>query len=584
MPLSPIFLNRLNRAHDFSRRRLEPFRRKRLSCLKQFVGMHYSEGGAEYAVPLNMIKLACQIYVRQLIARSPQTMVSSKNFQAKPTAMGMEAWVNQQIKEQEVAKSLRLAALDAIFCMGILKVGLCAGGQVEYDNQVHTYGFPFVDVIDLDDWVHDMNVKRWDQISFAGHRFSMPIELAKANESYDAQARNELTATYLSRTNESGDERVETLTHSVQAGNDFEEKVELWESWHPREQIIITRQAYPDGSLSTKPLKIVEWSGPKKGPFHRLSFGDVPGQTMPSAPVHDQLDMHDLINRIMVKCGGQAERQKTILGVQGTADADGKRIIEANDGEGIRMDFPDGTREFRFGGVDQQNMAFLIQCKGLFGYIAGNIDAIGGLAPGAETLGQDQMLTANASKTIQSMQEDMIAFTKSVVGLDGLAWYYLADPLQTYHTEVEFPPNNPIGKIEMQVTPEMRQMSKGKLEFDIDPYSLQHLSPQQQLQAMMGLCNNLLFPAMPMMAQQGMGVKFEGIIRDYCKFSGLRSPETYVMFSEELAMMQQGGGGQQAAPTGGKPNGNYTRTNRTSPESAETQMMTAMIQNQGGQG
>lgn len=55
-------------------------------------------------------------------------------------------------------------------------------------------------------------------------------------------------------------------------------------------------------------------------------------------------------------------------------------IISSNDGETLRLDNPDRAREYRFGGIDQPSLAFLLQVKDLFVYLGGNLDSLGGLA------------------------------------------------------------------------------------------------------------------------------------------------------------------------------------------------------------
>lgn len=554
-----------------------------MEALRQYVGMHYSENGSERAVPINMIKLATTIYLRHLIARTPRCLVTTKNMQAKTVGMAMEQWINEQLEEQQVERTLRLIALDAIFSVGIAKVGLCASGEIDYQGTTHTYGMPFVDPIDLDDWVHDMNVKRRDQVSFCGNRYRMPLEDAKANKDFDSQARDELTAMYFQRTNESGDDRVETLTHDVSApAGDFESFCELWELWLPKDQVIVTIQANVGGTLGHKALRIQKWTGPKMGPFHWLDFNPVPGQTMPSAPVHDMLDMHDLINRMMIKCGEQGERQKTVTAVQGSADQDGSRILEASDGEMIKIDFPQGTKEMRFGGVDQQNMAFLMQTKELFSYISNNMDAIGGLSPQAQTLGQDQMLTANATKTIQAMQEETISFAKSVLG--SLAWYYWTDPLRMYHTNVSIP-GHPTISAQLDITPEMRRAALLHTTFDIDPYSLQHPTPAERVKAINQLFQGFLFPGQQSMAMQGVAINWNNTIRILGKYMNIADLEELVMFhNPQVAAAASGPMGAMQAqepPQSGKPNGQYVRHNVTSPKSVSAQMMTAMLQNSG---
>ena len=76
MELSEV--SRLVTAFDHSRRKMLPFRERRLHAIRQFVGGNWSDGGAADRVPVNFIEMAISIYRRQVAARAPRVMVRAK--------------------------------------------------------------------------------------------------------------------------------------------------------------------------------------------------------------------------------------------------------------------------------------------------------------------------------------------------------------------------------------------------------------------------------------------------------------------------------------------------------------------------
>lgn len=50
-----------------------------------------------------------------------------------------------------------------------------------------------------------------------------------------------------------------------------------------------------------------------------------------------------------------------MVGYNGSAEDDARRILDGGDGEMIRVDDPQAINDFKFGGIDQQNLAFAIQ-------------------------------------------------------------------------------------------------------------------------------------------------------------------------------------------------------------------------------
>ena len=581
-------LSRLVTACEWSRRRLEPFRRHRLSALKEFVGFHYSDGSDE-RVPVNMIKLAAKIYMRKLLPHMPRVTVNTKNPQIKAACMGMENWVNKQIIQMDLEQTLRMFALDGIFSMGICAVGLCLVGYVEYDSVLHQYGKPFVECIDLDDWVHDMQCKRWDHIGYAGYRTRCPMSSIVGNDFYDQDlVKKFVSPIYKNLTNESGDRRIETLSSNYGLSNqDYEDYTELWQMWLPRENLMVTLPS--DGwRITGKPIKVMEWTGSKKGPFHRLGFDDVPGNTMPGSPIQDIRDLHDVYNSLILKLGRQAERQKVVLAVGGGADADGNRIVGVEDGKAIRVDRPDQVKEMRFGGPDQQNVIFATQIRSMLSYQGGNLETMGGLENQAPTLGQENLLASGSSAMIQSMQNDMMKATKSIIV--SLCEYWWLDPLQSYQADVPIP-HVPDLSARINVTPEMRQATSEMPDFDIDVYSAEYQTPKQKLGNLVQTIQTVIMPLMPFIQQQGGTINVKTLVQLAAKYTNNDDLMDVVQFQdmETMMAMQQAQGGQPQGQGGGggmAPNTTrtYQRVNSTSPESANQNMMTQMLQQGSGNG
>ena len=515
--LSKAYLDKLYAAVEWSRKKLSKFREQRLDLLKQFVGSHYGDGGASQKVPLNLLRLAAGIYLRTVVGGTPRCSISSEHMKLKPTATDMQTWTNLRLDHIGIAEVLRRWALDAFFCMGVVKVALCDYQGATLQGWIHDPGEPYADVIDFDDWVHDCSATRWDQIAYCGNRYRIPLEAAREATYFDKDARAQLQATERSTVNDGGDERVSSLTTgSDGTPEELDDMVELWDLWLPRENLVITVSVVNE-TFGPKPLRIVEWDGPEEGPYHLLSFSEVPGNIMPNPPANDLQDLHDLSNILMRKLGRQAERQKTILGVRTGAQGDGKRIIDAADGDGISMDDPNAAREYRTGGVDQNNFAFLIQLKSLFSWQAGNLDSLGGLGAQAETLGQEQMISQTSSKLIQNMQERMVEGAHSV--MKHLAWYWWTDPLRSYPVEKRIPGTD-IAQT-FWLTPKHREGNFLRLNFKIDPYSMRAETPATRLSAIMQMLTQILLPAQPQMAQQGLGISWATLLEKMAKYANM---------------------------------------------------------------
>ena len=497
---------RLISAVSRSRRRLEPYRVRRLAAVREYVGRNYSDSGAADRVPVNFIELAINIYSRQLASRRPVINISTKQKDLRIFAKEFEYAVNHLLKEMNFETALRTATIDALFSMGIVKVGIAESAR-PMRGFLQRAGQPFAETVPLDDWVHDMNSQRMDECSFMGNRFRLPLQTVKDSDLYTDT--DDLQAVRRSRSNETGDPKTFSLGNETAYDKDEAyEYAELWELWLPHEGKIVTFAA-DDTGAPHKLIREVNYDGPVEGPYHFLTFSDVPGNTMPLPPVATLIDLHELGNTLFRKLGRQAERQKDIVGFRGSAEGDAKNLQNAADGELIRMDDPDALKTYKFGGIDQQTLGFLLQTKNLFTYFGGNLDTLGGLGAQSDTLGQDKMISQSASNRVSDMQSQVVDFVTQVA--TSLSHYLFKDDFVQMELE------KTIGKSGEIKVPFVFDRSRREGEFvnyviDVQPHTLQQSTPGMKLQALTQIMGQFINPLMPMMQQQGLAIDVRALV------------------------------------------------------------------------
>ena len=569
-------VSRLVTAFDHSRRKLQTFRERRLSMIRQFVGGAWSDGGAPDKVPVNFLEMALGIYRRQVAARAPRVMVRSKNGDNIPFADDLEIALNIAIDDIRFDDTMRRWVLEAMFGMGVLKVGLAPSDQKEIFGFTHDPGQPFADVVDFEDFVFDITAKRWDQVQFCGNRYALPLDAVRDLKMFKGANLSK----YERRTsNEQGDEKVSNL---VDDGGSYGEEtymdlVELWDIWLPYENIIATFQAGPDGGIETRnPIRVVDWEGPEGGPYHLLSFGDVPGQIMPLPPAALMIDLHELGNRVFRKLGRQADRQKTVTLIASGNQEDGRRLTDANDGDAISVDRPEATKEVRYGGVDQAALAFFQQLRQLTSYFGGNLETLGGLNNATNTASQEQLVKSQATMRIADMQERATDAATRVI--KAIAYYMWTDPVRTYRVPKKIPASDMV--IISDLKPERRNGEFPDYAIEIIPFSMQSRTPTERMQTLTQIMQTFIVPMAPLLQQRGLVPDIEGFLKMSAELSGTPEVVDLVTKVEPEELMQgppspQGAGGGRPANT----TRNYVRADRGQDSlSQQDQAIASMMQ------
>ncbi len=264
----------------------------------------------------------------------------------------------------------------------------------------------------------------------------------------------------------------------------------------------------------------------------------------------------------------QTERFKENDLVSGGADADGNRVINANDGDMIRCDNPASLTKRISGGPNAALLQMFEHGKDLFSWAADNLEVAGGLAPQSKTLGQDQILKEAASAVIASKQQRVVKYTSEV--LKALLWYWWHDPETVTRHKHEImegvsivrkthPWNHPDPNVNR------RNGNFEDLDMQVDPYSLNHVSPQQKLQLIDATIQGIM-PLMPLLQQQGIALDANEWMQLKAKLSNTPELSKILTIQEPPPQGEEGGGGPEVPSTlPGSTSRTYNRTSRGRP-------------------
>lgn len=585
----PTSLTRLAAEVYSSFAALKPFRRRRTDFLRQLAGFYYGDATGSKETYVNLIDMADVIISSHLAANSPRVLVSTISDDLRGAAVRVGLAINRTLVDVNFEQLAQRIVRDAFYGIGVSKIGLAEGAEVEIDGRVIDNGELFIDTIDLEDWVHDMNARRPDPgaMRFLGHRYRMPLEIARNFPAFNPELRARLVADDPGPGGRDDSEDARSLSQSdrMDESDRLVPMTSLFEIFLPHYQLLVTFADNADeaGSFSgtdQDALWVRPWNGPAAGPYRLLSFSDLPSNAMPVPPCAHWRALHGLANSLFRKMARQAERTKTITGVPKTEQKAGDDILHAEDGDMITVDAPDRIKQFTTGGVEPRTAALFLQVKDLFGWSAGNLDLLGGLGPQSDTATQDSLLNRNASQRIRKMTRCVTAWARGAIR--DLAWYLWYDPL------IDLPLNYRIGEanIPMRFNAAARKGRFLDYNFEIVPFSMAEQSPEQIVQQLQGIVQQVLMPMAPLMAQQGIAINVQGLLNVFARYLG-REAEFGEILSfmspqqMELTVNTPGDAPAKASAT----SRTYTRVNRpgATTQGKDAAMM-QMLAAQGGPG
>ncbi len=502
---------RLNKSVKHAQGNLRDFKEEQQNNLEMFVGHRYGKKGTRKRQYLPLMYEAVMVHARHLAARNPTCLVVSDRPQLQGVAGDMQLALNHQLREIDFGRTLQLVVIEAMFSMGIAKMGVTPNQEHEVRGYLHDANQTFVDHVQFENFFYDPTATTLESSDFIGDQYQLPTDYIKDNKMFNRRSRHKAQAT--DKDGEFDNDSIKAKSLSQRGAMEvtpLKPKTWVYDVWLPGDNLLVTMlKDHP----SAQPLRVVEWEGPERGPYHTLGFTNVPGNVQPLAPATLWMDLHELANQLARKVAMQAKNQKKVAMSEDGDDL--QAILATDDGGSTTVERLDSVIEREFGGVNGNTVSFLQGVREMFSRSAGNLDILGGLAGQTDTLGQDRILNANANERVRDMQDQVVLYIQRII--NEMAWYLWDDPL------VSIPITKDVGgyPIEDVWTPASREGDFFDYNFKVEPHSLRSMSPGERLLQLQSTMGNFLMPVMDAFAAQGMGLDAEAYLELVSDYSGL---------------------------------------------------------------
>ncbi len=518
---------RLLKAIKTSNEAMLLFRRVRKRLIKDYVGSWYSIEADDPKVLVNLINQTAQIYTVALAANRPQVMVSTPLSENWHFAKRFEVNLNKLISDMNLEKTFRAIVLDAFFCLGCGVVMMRDTdtrfhGMLESEEDVWLDpGEPWLNRVSLDDLILDMTAKELTKMRYCGHRYRADFEKVQEEPGYDKKVVAKLTPT--SKTSIDNSDRAADIAAGIQVDDD-ELKPMIWlqDIWVAENNTVATFAV----DFDEPPLLEREWTGSQAGPYKFLSLGDVPDNIIPASPAINLKGMHDLQNRLHVRmeADSDAHRVANIYPPGGEDLAEKMRTAERN---GWYMgQNPGDIEQIETGGVDPRDQALALFIQDEYDRFAGNLQAMGGLGPQASTVGQEELIHGQVSRTEADMRMATVNFAAaSILDLGRLMWED-----QTLELQSSIPVGNSGIEVKSNWIPDFRVGEFEDYDFRVEPYSMVFKTPERKREELFQFLQQLA-PLWPMFQASGATLDAEAVVAEVARLSNRPEFKRFITFA-----------------------------------------------------
>jgi hypothetical protein len=542
-------------------KRLRNFRGARLLFIKAYAGQYYDRShGVLGDEPLNLAFTAIRALVPNLITRNPKNMVESEYLMYRPYGKLLALGLDLISKRLKLPETLQRGLVDAIFTMGIFKVGLMNSNSLVYFGEdTVDPGTLYVDTVDFDDFTFDPATRQLRKASFLGEKIRVERDEILASGLYDNAMIEKLPSSMEVLNSQKSVRDLSASQLNQRLTDKLHDSIDLLELWLPDPDVIVTLPFM--SSTNGKFLREESFNGPEDGPYAFLTLTP----PVPDNPIPVQLagiwhDLHTMGNRIAKKTLDQAEAQKDILGYQRQYADDAQEIVDAKNLDAVAMQDPAGAQMFSFGGQNPQNERMTAQILQWFDQFSGNTSLLGGTQVQTNVATVANIMSQNALTGVMYMKDQAYRTTKEV--LQKCAWYLHTDPLirlpliqrdvipaEYDITDEEIRMISPARVQETQIflTPEVRRGDFLDFAFNIEQDSMAPINAQARLQQLNALAINIIpaaASAAQVCAQMGTPFSFERFVVRIAKLMGLdwideifQSPE---LVASMMRMARQG--------------------------------------------
>ena len=499
--------------------------KNREAVIDEIAGLHYSsDGGTEDRRSINLMEMYLSVFLRANFSREPSVSVTTDYQENKMTADMLERAGGFLLRRADAGGVWTDAVSEGLIGgMGMVKYGLKQSGTLQMQNNNVPVAEPAMRSVRLPDMLLDVAADNRYEMDFVGDFFRMSQQEIEASPLFANVNRDELAGLAEQQGNArlGKNGRRMTILGQNRPKREFRPKIDLVDIYIPSQGIILTC----DSSFELgRPLMERPYYGrvdPRNlGPYELLVYSPLPGEIVGLAPLSNLRDLQVAVNELWNKATRDALAAKQFMYAQAAAQRDAERMKKAENGEVIFGNTPaDMVREMRVRGADPATVMLVMQGEQLFNRRAGNMDALAGLGPQAETLGQDELIQQAASRKIEDMQQ--VTETHVFNGIAKLMWYPFTDPL------IQVPLSYRIDGWDefVDVYTMTREDIRGEYtdyNYGIVPHSINRLTPQQKVAAAVRMYE-LAAPLLEMAASQSGDVfQVREFIKSIAELSGVQ--------------------------------------------------------------
>ena len=525
---------RLIKAINASRGELEKHRRVRKLMVEHYCGSWYDTTTPQDdgKILVNLMNQTARIYTIVLAANNPQVLVSTPRMETLPFARRFEINLNKLIGDMELDKTFRAIVLDAFFCIGCGVVMMRDTdtrfhGLLESEEDVWLDpGEPWLNRVSLDDLILDMPAKELSKMRYCGHRYRADYEKVMDEPGYSKKVKDKLKPTSREAFDSAGATREIGLDSAED--DDLKDMVWLQDLWIAENKSIVTMPCEQD----LEPLIEREWKGSQAGPYKFMSLGDVPDRIIPASPAVNLFGMHLQQNRLHVRMEADSDAHR-LVNVYPPGKEDLAEKIRTGQRNGwYQGQSPEQIKQFEVGGIDQRDLAMAQFVQDEYDRFAGNLQAMGGLGAQSATVGQEELIHGQLTKNVADMRMNVVSFASDcILDLGHLMWED-----QTLELRTSMPIGNSGIEVSSDWTPDNRKGEFEDYEFRVEPYSMVFKTPEQKLQELFQVLQELA-PLWPMFQASGASLDAEAIVEEISRLKNRPEFKRFITFASPADML-----------------------------------------------
>lgn len=529
----PVDLRRLCSAIRYDRYAMGDFRRKMQYAVRQTAGKDYGANAAKQDMPLNLMALWVDVLIGATCANNPRLMLSTRDQKQTSACEIYQGWINEEIVRMDAAAIFRRVIQDALYWQGILRVALADADDAAESGWGLKAGQPFMESISPMDYVCDQQAAIHERCAYQGHFYRIPVDLA--NELHRTSRQEKFEESDQSDLYFGGDEVIEAIGRPSGHREEIEPHTTIWEIFSPKhKQIWLLRDSGGIPDETKEPIAVKRWIGDPKGPYCRLSLGEVNGNLNPVGPATRLGPLNENLNSAWRKLLRQTRDYKKVVPFRGSTGDDAKRLQKANDGELFMCENPEQLAELEVGGAGNAVWTMAQAMQEAFNFMGGNLGLLAGREAQSKTATQDKLLNENATAGIATVQDRTQTFIENA--FRRYAWLCWNHPTKIMTSEWQSPSfkelviprklgpwNAPDGAVDAK--------RDGKLpDLRLDVYSLARQTPQSRM-AFMTMVVDKMLPMMALAQPQGVSIDFAELISMFSQMGdepGLKKIFTYI--------------------------------------------------------